>query len=203
MNAPVTINEIRVFDKASMQTIAALPVDDAAGVASAAKRARAAQPAWAALPVKERVRLLKLARKEMMKDYDKIRDALARETGKAPFDIAGEIFSVCQDIGHYSGKAAKWLKPKKVSMFPLLGKKGMVFYKPYGIVGVISPWNAPLILSLRSICLPIAYGNTTVLKPSTEAAVAGGVMIAEVFHVHIPTAGPVFNELSRIAASVR
>jgi acyl-CoA reductase-like NAD-dependent aldehyde dehydrogenase len=166
MNAPVTINTIQVMDKASMEVIATLPVDSADAVVSAAKRARAVQPSWSATPVKERVRLLKLARKEMLKDIDKIRDALARETGKAPFDVIGEIFSVCQDIGHYSGKAAKWLKPKKVGMFPLIGKKGMVFYKPYGLVGVISPWNAPLTLAIGDVLPALYAGNAVLVKPS-------------------------------------
>ena len=158
--------EIRVMDKASMQVMATLPVDDAGMVIAAAKRARAAQVSWAAMPVKQRVRLMKLARKELIKDYDKIREALRRETGKAAFDIAGEIFSVCQDIGHYSGKAAKWLKPKKVGMFPLLGKKGMIFYKPYGVVGVISPWNAPLTLAIGDVLPALYAGNAVLVKPS-------------------------------------
>jgi aldehyde dehydrogenase (NAD+) len=58
----------------------------------------------------------------------------------------------------------------------------MAIRQPVGVVAGIGPWNAPLILSLRSICMPIAYGNTAVLKPSTESAVAGGILIAEVFH---------------------
>ncbi|MFC1884859.1 aldehyde dehydrogenase family protein [Thermodesulfobacteriota bacterium] len=58
----------------------------------------------------------------------------------------------------------------------------MAVRQPVGVVAGIGPWNAPLILSLRSICMPIAYGNTAILKPSTESSVAGGVVIAEVFH---------------------
>lgn len=160
------MSTITVLNKSTGQTLATLPVQDANEVADAARRARAAQPSWAALPVKERVRLMKLARKEMMKDYDKIRDALAAETGKAPFDVAGEIFSVCQDVGHYIGNAAKWLKPKKVGMFPLMGKKGLVFYKPYGLVGVISPWNAPLTLAIGDVLPALFAGNTVLVKPS-------------------------------------
>jgi aldehyde dehydrogenase (NAD+) len=57
----------------------------------------------------------------------------------------------------------------------------MAVRHPVGVVAGIGPWNAPLILSLRSICLPIAYGNTAVLKPSTEASAAGGVVLAEIF----------------------
>lgn len=164
--------EIKVMDKASMEVLATLPVHNEEAVKAAAARGRAAQPAWAALSPKERVRLLKLARKEFLKDKDKIRDALMRETGKATFDVVGEMFSVCQDIAHYSGKAAKWLKPKKVSAFPLFGKKGMIFYKPYGLVGVISPWNAPLNLAMGDLLPALYAGNAVLVKPSEVTPLA-------------------------------
>jgi acyl-CoA reductase-like NAD-dependent aldehyde dehydrogenase len=157
---------IQVIDKATADCIANLPIDDEDSVREAAIRARAAQPAWAALAVKERIRLLKLARKEMLKDKDKIQRALAQETGKVPFDVIGEIFSVCQDIGHYSRRAAKWLRPRKVGTFPLIGKKGLIYYQPYGLVGVIAPWNAPLTLAIGD-ALPALYaGNAVLVKPS-------------------------------------
>ncbi len=157
---------IQVLDKSTSQLVASLPVDDEHSVIAAANRARAAQPKWAALPIKERIRLLKLARKEFLKDKDKIRDALAQETGKVPFDVIGEIFSVCQDIGHFSKKAGKWLKPRKVGTFPLLGKKGLIFYQPYGLVGVISPWNAPLTLAMSDVLPALYAGNAVLVKPS-------------------------------------
>ena len=160
------MSHISVIDKASGQVMEQLVVQDEAAVADAARRARSAQPAWHALPIKERIRLIKLARKEMLKDKDKILGALARETGKAPFDVTGEFFSVCLDVSHYSRKAAKWLKPKKVSTFPLLGKKGLIVYKPFGLVGVISPWNAPLTLALGDILPALYAGNAVLVKPS-------------------------------------
>jgi acyl-CoA reductase-like NAD-dependent aldehyde dehydrogenase len=157
---------IQVLDKTTSQLVASLPVDDESAVIAAANRARDAQPNWAALPVKERIRLLKRARKEFLKDKDKIRDALAQETGKVAFDVIGEIFSVCQDIGHFSKRANKWLKPRKVSTFPLLGKKGLIFYQPYGVVGVISPWNAPLTLAMSDVLPALYAGNAVLVKPS-------------------------------------
>jgi len=57
----------------------------------------------------------------------------------------------------------------------------MTVRQPVGVVAGISPWNAPLILSLRAVALPMAYGNTTVLKPSAESPVSGGIILAEVF----------------------
>lgn len=57
----------------------------------------------------------------------------------------------------------------------------MALRQPVGVVAGIAPWNAPLILSLRAVALPMACGNTTVLKPSAESPVSGGIIFAEVF----------------------
>jgi acyl-CoA reductase-like NAD-dependent aldehyde dehydrogenase len=160
------MSTIEVLDKTNSQVVARLPIDNEIAVAAAADRARAAQTKWGAVTVKERTRLLRLARKELLKDKDKIRDALAQETGKVAFDVIGEIFSVCQDIGHYSKKSAKWLKPRKVGTFPLVGKKGLIVYQPYGLVGVISPWNAPLTLAMSDVLPALYAGNAVLVKPS-------------------------------------
>ena len=53
---------------------------------------------------------------------------------------------------------------------------------PKGVVAAISPWNAPVILGVRAVALPLAVGNTVVLKPSEDAPVACGLLIADVLH---------------------
>jgi acyl-CoA reductase-like NAD-dependent aldehyde dehydrogenase len=160
------MSTIVVKEKSTGQPVEALPIDEREAVAQAADRARIAQRAWTALSIKERVRFLKLARREFMRDKKKISDALSRETGKVPLDVLGELFSVCQQIGHYSSKAPKWLKPKRVGTFPLIGKKGLICYRPYGLVGVISPWNAPLTLALSDVLPALYAGNAVLVKPS-------------------------------------
>src|SRR2546429_6185872 len=53
--------------------------------------------------------------------------------------------------------------------------------QPVGVVAGLAPWNAPLILSLRAIATPLAFGNTVVLKPSEESPITGGILYAEIF----------------------
>ncbi len=203
---------IEVLDKSTSQLIASLPIDDEQAVLAAATRARAVQPAWATLAVKERVRLLKLARKELLKDKDKIRDALARETGKVAFDVIGELFSVCQDIGHFSKRAKKWLRPRKVSTFPLFGKRGLIFYQPYGLVGVISPWNAPLTLAMSDVLPALVAGNAVLVKPSEITPLAvkyavgafNRVLPAGVLHCLIgagPTGAALVDQVDMVAVT--
>ena len=157
---------LAVHDPARGTVIDELPIDDAAAVAAAVERARRAQPAWAALPPRERGRLLKRARREMVRVRTEIFDRLERETGKARFDVVGELMGTCLDIGYLARRAPRWLAPLRVSTRPLLGKRGRVTFKPHGVVGIISPWNAPLNLALGDAVPALLAGNAVVIKPS-------------------------------------
>jgi acyl-CoA reductase-like NAD-dependent aldehyde dehydrogenase len=57
----------------------------------------------------------------------------------------------------------------------------MAIRQPAGVVSCFGPFNVPYILSSRSFALPVAYGNTAVLKPSEEAPLTGGLLLAEIF----------------------
>src|SRR5262245_17542158 len=157
---------LAVLDKARGDTIAELPIDDAEAVAAACARARSAQPAWAALSVRERARLLRRARREVVRDRSAILELLDRETGKARFDTVGELMGTCLELGYLARRAAHFLAPRRVSARPLFGKKGLVVYVPRGVVGVISPWNAPLNLALGDAIPGLLAGNAVVIKPS-------------------------------------
>ena len=60
-------------------------------------------------------------------------------------------------------------------------RKSMVLRKPLGVIAVISPWNFPFHLSLRSVATAIACGNTVVLKPASDTPVTGGTLIGKLF----------------------
>ncbi|WP_297845373.1 aldehyde dehydrogenase family protein [Pseudomonas sp.] len=83
---------------------------------------------------------------------------LVRECAAMPFQVEGRILT-----SH---------KP---------GEQSFVFREPLGVIGVISPWNFPLYLSMRSVVPAIALGNTVVLKPASDTAVTGGLLIAHLF----------------------
>jgi acyl-CoA reductase-like NAD-dependent aldehyde dehydrogenase len=147
-------------------TIEELPIDDGAAVGAAVGRARAAQPDWAARPVRERARLLKRARRALVRERAAILDRLERETGKARVDVVGELMGVCLDLGYLARRAPRWLGSRRVSTRPLLGKRGLIVCKPRGVVGIISPWNAPLNLALGDAVPALLAGNAVVIKPS-------------------------------------
>jgi acyl-CoA reductase-like NAD-dependent aldehyde dehydrogenase len=163
---------LAVLDKARGTVVAELPLDDAASVATAVGRARAAQPAWGALPPRARGRILKRGRKAMVRARAEILELLDRETGKARFDTVGELMGACMDIGYLARRAPRFLAPRRVSTRPLFGKHGFVHYRPRGVVGVISPWNAPLNLALSDLVPALLAGNAVVVKPSELAPLA-------------------------------
>jgi aldehyde dehydrogenase (NAD+) len=81
------------------------------------------------------------------------------------------------------------------------GKVSMAVRRPLGVVTAISPWNFPLLLSIRGFAVAMAIGNTIVLKPSEETPVAGGLLLAEVFEAAELPAG-VFNVVTCSRSSI-
>ncbi|HWP64643.1 MAG TPA: aldehyde dehydrogenase family protein [Candidatus Limnocylindria bacterium] len=163
---------LAVRDPARGIVIEELPIADDAAVAAAVARARVAQAAWAERPVRERARLLRRARRELVRDRAAVLERLERETGKARVDVVGELMGVCIESGYLMRRAPRWLRPLRVSTRPLFGKRGRVVFKPRGVVGVISPWNAPLNLALGDAVPALLAGNAVVVKPSELAPLA-------------------------------
>ncbi|OPX94774.1 MAG: Vanillin dehydrogenase [Syntrophorhabdus sp. PtaB.Bin006] len=162
------------------EVFAHVPSGKRADAKRAVDAAVEAFPAWShSLPAERQALFLKAA-DILEKKQMEIVGILAEETG-CTFGFA--MFQTMFTPGLLR-EAASQVHQANGELIPadLPGALYMAIRQPVGVVAGIAPWNAPLILSLRSICLPIAYGNTAVLKPSMESAAAGGVVIAEVFH---------------------
>jgi acyl-CoA reductase-like NAD-dependent aldehyde dehydrogenase len=157
---------LAVRSAAHGSVIEELPIDGPAAVGDAVARAREAQRVWGAVPVEERARRLRKARREMVRDRAEILRLLDAETGKARFDTVGEIMGACIELGYLARRAKRFLAPRKVRAWPLVGKRALVVYRPRGVVGVISPWNAPLNLALTDAIPALLAGNAVVVKPS-------------------------------------
>jgi acyl-CoA reductase-like NAD-dependent aldehyde dehydrogenase len=110
---------------------------------------------------------------------DEVVDLLTRETG-ATFGFG--MFQMQFTPGLLRQAAGSVYAPTgEVIPSDIPGKMAMGLRHPVGVVGAIAPWNAALILSLRSITMPIALGNTVVLKPSEWSPISGGTLWGEIF----------------------
>ena len=176
VDAPETIE---TFEPATGELLGTAGGGDAETVARATASAKAAQRDWAATPFVDRVAVIKRAGELMERHRDELTGWLIRESGSIGGKSAVEITA---SIGQLDMAAALVSHPLGV-MLPSLtpGRTSMARRAPVGVVGVITPWNFPYVLAMRSIGPALALGNAVVLKPDANTPVTGGVVIARLF----------------------
>jgi len=160
---------LRLSSPVTLEPIGEIQCASAEDVRAAVERGRKAQAGWAKLSIDERAgymwRLLDL----FVKRQDEIVDAVVRETGKARAEAIGmEVYSPCDSIAYYAKNARKFLAPEKRRIHGVMGfaKKLRVVYKPLGVVGLITPWNGPVVLAVNPTVQALMAGNAVVHKPS-------------------------------------
>ncbi len=147
-------------------------------VMRAASEAAAAQRVWAATSFEERAAVLRRAGLLFEEHAAEIEGWIVRETGAIPPKAALETHIAAQECFEASGLASHNLG----DILPTTKKRlSLARRVPAGVVGVIAPFNFPLILGIRSVAPALALGNAVVLKPDPRTAVSGGVAIARVF----------------------
>ena len=178
---PGAAAEITVENPATGEIVATIPAVGPAEVPALAARARAAQPAWAALGFQARGEILRRARQWLLDNSHRIADTIVSETGKTHDDaLISEITYGVAALGFWAGHAERYLADEKVrTANPYAwGRKLVVRYEPYGLIGVIGPWNYPLLNSFGD-CIPaLAAGNAVLLKPASATPLTS-LLIAE------------------------
>ncbi len=171
-----------VFDDlnpTTRQPMASIPDGTVADMDSAIAAAHAAQPAWAALPPAARAEFFYKAAEIFVGRQQEFCDALIQETGSGFGKAMFECSLVPLALREAAGLTTRSMGEFMPSNVP--GKVNTTQRKPAGVVGVISPWNFPLYLSLRGFIYALALGNTAVIKPSEDSPLTGGLMIADLF----------------------
>jgi acyl-CoA reductase-like NAD-dependent aldehyde dehydrogenase len=136
-------------------------------VIAAVARARAAQPAWAALTFRERARVIKRFHDLILDRRSELFDVIQSESGKARRDAFVELFAVTVEARYWAYHGEKALRPRRVASAIPLRDRTRVIYRPLGVVGIISPWNFPFILSTCDTIPALLAGNSVVLKPAS------------------------------------
>jgi len=152
---------------ATGELLGEVPVMGADEVRAAVARARAAQQAWAALPLEERCERVLRYKDAIVERADEVVDLLAKECGKPRHEALAHEVMIVADIAAYFTKVAPHaLAPREIPLHMLKHRKSVLHYTPRGVVGVISPWNFPFQLPLRDVIMALIAGNAAVLKPS-------------------------------------
>jgi len=187
--------DLAVADPATGAEIGRTGIADASDVAAAAAAAAAAQPAWAAATFEERAGVLRRAGALFEQHGDEILRWLIREAGAAAGIAGFNVYVATQECYEAAAIASRPVGDILPTALPRLSLLRRV---PVGVVGVISPFNAPLILSIRSVAPALALGNAVVLKPDPRTPASGGFLIARVLQeaglpdglLHVLPGGP-------------
>lgn len=163
----------------SGEVFAKIPLGKREDAKKAIEAAQAAFPEWAAAPPSVRRRCFLKAADIMEARQQELVRILNEETGST---IGIAMFQMFFVPGLYREAAAQaYNVTGEVIPADYPGAFFMALRQPAGVVAGFGPFNVPYLLCSRAIALPIAYGNTAVLKPSEEAPVTGGILIAEIF----------------------
>jgi len=161
------------------QTLLEMGLASVADLNEAYESAKSAQPEWASLPATTRSSLFETLAGLVESRSEEILSWLIRESGSTRLKANVEWQSTLNLIRSCASMPLQVEGRILTSYKP--GEQSFVFREPLGVVGVISPWNFPLYLSMRSVVPAIALGNTVVLKPASDTAVSGGLLIAHLF----------------------
>ncbi|MFN2611735.1 MAG: aldehyde dehydrogenase family protein [Solirubrobacterales bacterium] len=161
-------DSFEVINPATGEPIATVPVDGPDTVHAVAERLRASQPEWEALGIKGRSRWLNQLRDWLFDNQEQVAETMQRETGKVRAEAGSEAVYLTDLINFYGKKAPKMIGDQKVRAHsPLMASKKLrIQYRPFQLVGVISPWNFPLILSLGDGIPALQAGAAVLIKPS-------------------------------------
>ena len=143
-------------------------------------RARAAQPAWAALQVSRRCATLGVLRREIARQCESIADTIACETSKPLLDaLSGDVLVTLEHLRYYEDHARRILRPRRIGkpFFFFRGVRFETFFEPHGVALIFGPSNYPLQLSLIPLITALVAGNAVILKcsertPKTAALIA-------------------------------
>jgi aldehyde dehydrogenase (NAD+) len=158
---------------ASIRQASRPDVDEAYRIAEEAQRT------WAETVPIERTRILTGALEYLEDNRQEIAALLSAESGssviKAGVEVGLAIASI-REAATFPTRVHGKIMPSNTP-----GKENRIYREPVGVVGVISPWNFPLILSMRSVAPALALGNAVVLKPASDTPISGGLLLARVF----------------------
>jgi acyl-CoA reductase-like NAD-dependent aldehyde dehydrogenase len=168
--APQGGEKREVFNPSTGELIGHAPVQTVADVDAAIARAEAAQPAWAALTDDERVSYLHQVADKIEENAEALAEVLSREQGK-PMNGPNARFEV--------GGCVAWTRVPASTPLPVEvvvddGENyAELHYRPLGVVGVITPWNWPMMISIWQMIPALRMGNTVVAKPSEHTTLSG------------------------------
>jgi succinate-semialdehyde dehydrogenase/glutarate-semialdehyde dehydrogenase len=175
--------EIVSFNPATLDEVGRVRVTHPSELEAIVRTASDAQRRWAQVPLRERARLIQRAANHILDNHEKVAELITRENGKTITEAyLMEVLPVL-DTFHYVAKHGPQILARERIPTPQLvmkHKRHYFDYTPYGVIGIISPWNYPFSIPGGETAIALFAGNAVILKPSPLTPLIGE-QIAHVF----------------------
>ncbi len=182
---------LSVFSSVSPLDGAALPpvfATSKSDIADIVAKARSAQRAWGDTPVRDRIDAVAKVKRRLLSRAEEIAELVHKECGKPIEEAAlAEVLPNADLVDYWALVSEELLDGVSVELDPLAypGKSGRVFRDPRGVVALITPWNYPVAIPLRTLIPALIAGNSVVFKPS-EVTPRSGALVASLFKDILP-----------------
>ena len=170
---------LKIHNPATGALLAEMPSDDAAGVAAKAFAARAAVPAWRAVPIADKLAMIKRFRAAVVAERDTLAVTLTQEVGKPITQARNELDGLLPRLDFFLEQTEAAIRDEHV--FDGGGMHEQISHIPLGVVANISAWNYPWFVGCNVIVPALLCGNAVLYKPS-EYATLTGLHIARLLH---------------------
>lgn len=199
------LNRVAVRNPATGKILAYYDELDAAGIKQSLTRARAAQPAWAALPLQDRVACIRRMAHWLAAHQERVSAVITDCMGKPRQEaLISEVLNTLAAGRWYARQASQLLRARQLARSSLLifNKRSVVHRLPWGVIGVIAPWNYPLSIPMHEVIPALLAGNVVLFKTAPETLPVGALM-TEMLHTsgvpddvfqHVIADGPLLSE---------
>ncbi len=190
LDYPCAVTSIVSRDKAYGRVIGEVEALEPAEVQAFVDRAAAAQPEWAARGVHGRTAILGRARVLILERMEELAALVARESGKTVVEaVPMEVAPALDACKWLEGHAERYLRPIDAGTpqrIMLAGRRHAIRLEPYGVVGVISPWNYPLATTAGTLLFNLAAGNAVAWKPSSNVPLISAAFRSILLEAGVP-----------------
>ncbi|MEO8799566.1 MAG: aldehyde dehydrogenase family protein [Polyangiaceae bacterium] len=173
------------IDGEALDAVLATPLAD---LPAMVQKAREGQQTWGALSPYERIKVLRAVKDRVLDRAARFADVVHREVGKPKVEVVlGEVLPSADVVVYWCDQIEELLDPTDVTLDSLSypGKSGTLYRDPRGVIALITPWNYPVALPLRSLLPALLAGNAVLFKPS-EVSPRSGALVQELFEGLLP-----------------
>ena len=178
---------MKILNPATHALVADVAEDGATSIRAKYARARAAQPAWAALPLRKRLDAIREFRARTIAMRETLAKTLTLEMGKPIRQSRNELDGLLGRIDFFLAEASSVLREEKVFADAKTKLEERISHEPLGVVANISAWNYPYFVGANVFVPALIAGNAVLYKPSEYATLTGLHIAAMLYEAGVPT----------------